>query len=172
MNKLLLLDKDGTLITPTSGKQFVESPQDQVVLPGVSEAILAYVEQGYTAIIVSNQGGVESGYKSLEDTVAEMQYSLKLLPDIDVAYFCPDFAGTKLWYVSLVAAFQVKIAIHKFNFRKPGSGMLIHAMHALGSSPFDCIMVGDRKEDYEAAMNAQVKFISAEKWRKQKLTLG
>lgn len=52
MSKLLILDKDGTLVTPASGKKFVHHPEDQVVLPGVHEAIaqpkqfLAWVDQG------------------------------------------------------------------------------------------------------------------------------
>lgn len=172
-NKLLLLDKDGTLITPASGKQFVDSPQDQIVLPGVTEAIKKYVEQEYVPIIVSNQGGVEAGYKTIEDTITEMQYCLKLLPYIKAAYFCPDFAGTQIFFVLHTIAFKINIERFLVNksrdkydsFRKPGAGMIQHAIDEYHSSPEHCIMIGDRLEDFKAASNCHMSFIWAQEWR-------
>ena len=37
--KLLVLDKDGTIVRPKSGHTFIQSPEDQVLIEGVAEAI-------------------------------------------------------------------------------------------------------------------------------------
>jgi D-glycero-D-manno-heptose 1,7-bisphosphate phosphatase len=94
MRKLLLVDKDGTLVRPKSGKEFVQNHKDQELLPKVAETIAHYRAEGWWINIISNQGGVALGYKSLEDTIQEMQFCLELLPDIDSAYFCPDDGET------------------------------------------------------------------------------
>lgn len=57
MAKLLILDKDGTLVKPKSGKTFVQHPEDQELLHGVKEAIARYAADGWTMAIASNQGG-------------------------------------------------------------------------------------------------------------------
>ena len=44
MPKLLLLDKDNTLIQTKSGKQFVDGPTDQVLMPGVKETLDRYAD--------------------------------------------------------------------------------------------------------------------------------
>ena len=46
MEKLLILDKDGTLVRPKSGNEFVQHPEDQELLPGVVEAIARYAANG------------------------------------------------------------------------------------------------------------------------------
>lgn len=55
--KLLILDKDGTLVCPKSGNTFVQNPEDQMLLPGVQEIIARYAADGWMMAIVSNQGG-------------------------------------------------------------------------------------------------------------------
>lgn len=57
MTKLLLLDKDGTLVSPASGSTFPQNPKDQQLLPGVAEMLSRYVADGWLPVIVSNQGG-------------------------------------------------------------------------------------------------------------------
>ncbi|HMA77901.1 MAG TPA: HAD family hydrolase, partial [Candidatus Paceibacterota bacterium] len=62
--KLAIFDKDGTLTTPASDAEFVQHPEDQILLPGVSEGVAAMAADGWTIAIASNQGGVAAGYKS------------------------------------------------------------------------------------------------------------
>lgn len=57
--KLLVLDKDGTLVRPKSGNTFVQHPEDQELIEGVAEAIQRYVADGWQLAIASNQGGCE-----------------------------------------------------------------------------------------------------------------
>jgi D-glycero-D-manno-heptose 1,7-bisphosphate phosphatase len=174
--KLLLLDKDGTLVAPASGAKFTNRPWDQVALPGAKEEIARYVADGYKPVIVSNQGGVESGHKSLESAVFEMQFALELFPDIIEAYFCPDFEGVFCWRVWGDCAEDKRIeytpnswdvidlAIEQ-QFRKPSPGMLRLAIALRAGDVDKCLMVGDRPEDQAAAQSAGVAFLDAEVWR-------
>lgn len=138
MTKLLLLDCDGTIRQPASGKQFIQHPQDQKIIEGAARAITHYSSMGWKIYGVSNQGGIEAGHKSLTDAIAEQAYTLALIPKIEGIYFCPDFKGEQL----------IQVFRHTYNshqradfpmpqcpgyllydsFRKPGSGMLMFAI--------------------------------------------
>lgn len=78
--KTIFFDIDGTLTTTISGEIFKQHPEDVKVLPGIKEAIAHYKALRWQFIGTSNQGGVAAGFKSIDDTVAEMQFTLELLP--------------------------------------------------------------------------------------------
>lgn len=59
MTKLLICDKDGTLVRPASGATFVQHPQDQALIEGVAETIDRYHREGWSIVIASNQGGCD-----------------------------------------------------------------------------------------------------------------
>lgn len=77
--KICILDKDGTLTTPKSGHQFVQCPDDQVLLPGVAEAIAQLKSEGFVLAIASNQGGVAAGKKTFEFALDELKLSIRSL---------------------------------------------------------------------------------------------
>lgn len=169
MARLLLLDKDGTLVRPKSGGEFVQSPEDQELLPGVEGAIADYVADGYTLVIVSNQGGVAAGHKTLESAIAEMRYCMELLPEISGALFCPDFEGEECWLL-LDNEGRECITSNRQNFRKPHPGMLnlaIRNWFGISADKSEALMVGDRPEDEQAAIAAGVRFVWADEWRKE-----
>lgn len=190
-NKLLVLDKDGTLVKPASGHEFVQHPQDQVLLPGVAERIEEYAAAEWSIAIASNQGGVAAGYKTLEDVIAEMRFCVRLLEDelqmleiVEMALMCPDFEGQQCWDCreGLRQDLRDVIELHTNQFtkhlvgtfRKPGSGMLeaaaiaAHAGFAGLSTKWEnVLMVGDRAEDQGAANAAGVNFMWADEWRKR-----
>jgi len=72
--KALLLDLDGTIRRPTSGK-FIEYPNDQEPIEGAIKAMEIYHQEGWTMIGITNQGGVAAGYKSLKSAIEEQQES-------------------------------------------------------------------------------------------------
>ncbi|MBE9039344.1 HAD-IIIA family hydrolase [Oscillatoriales cyanobacterium LEGE 11467] len=164
MAKLLFLDCDGTIRQPASGKKFIDNPQDQCAIPGADKAIANYHQQGYLCIGVTNQGGVASGYKSLEDTIAEQSHTLKLFPELEIIYFCPDYEGQICWKVTRDG--ERKIFDADGNFRKPGTGMLLLAASEFEGILAESTMAGDRPEDEAAAMAAGVTFLWADVWRK------
>jgi D-glycero-D-manno-heptose 1,7-bisphosphate phosphatase len=168
---LVILDKDGTLVEPISGNTFVESPTDQQLLPTVAERIAELRARGARLVIVSNQGGVASGHKTLQQAEEEMKFCLTLLPEIDSAFFRPDFEGHLCYSVQKnrkrhtlyndLAYFSTL----RGTYRKPQPGMLLLVISCFGDRPEDAVMVGDRPEDARAAVSAGITFIDAEAWR-------
>jgi D-glycero-D-manno-heptose 1,7-bisphosphate phosphatase len=178
MNKLLLLDKDGTLTTPVSGEKFVQTPWDQKPMEGVVPGIDAAARAGWEIAICSNQGGIDAGYKTLENCFQEMRFALELFPKIAEAYFCPANYGSigescwRCWDDCLEEhriqygqfADELPYSQHgKTDYRKPGAGMLLLAQAIQNAGVV--WYVGDRPEDEDAAKNAGVPFLSAEEWR-------
>lgn len=161
---LLILDKDGTLVVPKSGKVFCDSPWDQKPIDGVQE-LLEGEYKLWRKIIVSNQGGVEAGHKTLENAILEMRFCLELFPQIEEAFFCPDFSGSVCYRVwgncsedcrirygvdELLASYLDRPDFTtKACFRKPDSGMLDLTINLF--SPQRVTMIGDREEDRKAA---------------------
>jgi len=90
---LRVFDKDGTLVETKSGEPFPKLG-DQQLIPGVKECISTYAAAGDIIAVASNQGGIPR-YKSLENTVAEFQELMTLLPEVSVCFFCPDFEGNE-----------------------------------------------------------------------------
>lgn len=173
MNKLLILDKDGTLVEPVSGKKFVQHPEDQRLLPGVAAAIARYASEGWSMAIASNQGGVAAGHKSLEQAIAEFEYCCKLtgIRRGMIAHSYEEEGGRALEIDLYSFHNPVEIKHPTRKFRKPNPGMIEY----LASDGFpglswrshvQVLFVGDRPEDQVAAQAAGVEFMWAEDWRK------
>lgn len=167
--KLVILDKDGTLVKPASGGEFVQHPEDQELLPGVAERVAELQKLGAILIIASNQGGGAAGYKTLESAAQEMAFVMQLLP-IQTAYFCPDkpdgATHSECWEVRRDCIVPILVARHTHGYRKPNPGMLNHARLNRGIFPENCIMIGDRPEDEQAAQSAGISFQWADQWRR------
>jgi D-glycero-D-manno-heptose 1,7-bisphosphate phosphatase len=178
---LVILDKDGTLVKPESGGQFVQSPTDQELIPGVATRVRELSEQGASLVIASNQGGVAAGHKSMQAAIQEMQYCLKLLPVIEYAFFCPDFEGNECVALqsnvdapSDLASWQAykEIAVKDLvgQFRKPNPGMLLFAMRLYAPHCAKFVYIGDRPEDEKAAQAAGIRFLDAQSWLQKGLS--
>jgi len=175
---LCLFDKDGTLVETKSGKPFPKLG-DQRLIPGVKERISALALTGSIIAVTSNQAGIEKGYKSLEDAIAEFQELMQLLPEVSACYFCPNFSGSKCFYVNKEGRV---VAVHeqwkKYSdligrFRKPNPGMLLLAIeHELWTSMLGqrkpnkdvACYTGDRPEDERAAYLADVPYQHVTDW--------
>lgn len=169
---LLLVDKDGTLIKTKSGETFVNKPWDQEALPGVKEALKYYKQRDWKIIVISNQGGVAAGHKSLETAIAEMRFCMELLPEIEECYFCPDFEGEncyRVWNDDFILYNSNSYIVGELEillqFRKPSPGMLRLAAH------IECAdkvwYVGDRDEDEKAAAAANINFMWVDIWHER-----
>lgn len=168
--RLAILDKDGTLVCPESGSEFVQHPQDQKLLPGVKEAIAHLISNGYTLAIASNQGGVATGHKTLEDAIAEMWFCRKLLSvKVPTMFFCPDLKGEECYFLDgqdVYPLHSVDINLtFDAKFRKPDPGMLL-AAQAMQQHPIESVlMIGNPPEDEGAANAAGIRFLHADQWR-------
>ncbi len=165
MDKILLVDCDGTIRKPKSKAKFINKPTDQEPIPGAVEAIDHYKSKGWVIVGITNQAGVAAGHKSLKDCVKEQQYTLRLFPQIEAIYFCPDFEGKLCYRVTLNSYEQKNAWQPGINFRKPGQGMLIKALIDFEGDKDESWMVGDRPEDEQAATTAGVGFMWADIWQ-------
>ncbi len=166
--RILCLDLDGTVRRSKSGKIFIEGPDDIELIPGMKEAIAKYVQQGYLAIGVTNQGGVAHGFKDCRQVATENRVTAELLNTngmlLASVFFCPyDKNGT-------VPEFN-----HRSLHRKPGIGMLcaieVEMINdEIGFPDWDnSLFVGDRPEDEECAKSAGVPFMWAHDFLKQSI---
>jgi D-glycero-D-manno-heptose 1,7-bisphosphate phosphatase len=159
--KLLILDKDGSIVTPKTGAEFVRHPKDQELLPGVKETIARYHSEGWRIVVASNQGAVEAGHKTVEEAIAEFRCLMELLPEISACYFCPDFEGRFCYEV--VYGNWIKYDRNDmegfYGFRKPYPGMIQLATDpGFGEalSLDEILFVGDRAEDEACAKAAGI----------------
>jgi len=163
--KLLLIDKDQTLICSKIGREaYIQSPWDQIPIPGINEKLNRYSADGWKIAIISNQAGIEKGYKSLSDTFLEFRYCLELFPQIEEAYFCPNFSGSECWQVWADCKGDHRMLCEDKDrelnqFRKPNPGMLKLAIANHGAD--EALYVGDRDVDEQAAAAAGIPFIWA-----------
>lgn len=170
MKKLLLIDLDGTIREPESGEKFIQHPLDQRIISGADKGVAHAHKEGWVIVGISNQAGVQAGYKNLEDCIAEQAYTLELFPELLCIYFCPDFDGCHCWLVGRghdAKPIHITEWAAEFigKFRKPQPGMLEAAMKNHGSVPSgDCWYIGDRLEDEVSAIRAKVNFMPADTW--------
>ncbi|MBD2100348.1 HAD-IIIA family hydrolase [Leptolyngbya sp. FACHB-261] len=163
---LLMVDLDGTVRKPLSGQIHIQHPKDQGLIEGVNVALSAYNDD-WMIVGITNQGGVEAGYKSMQACIQEQQHTLHLLPMLREIYFCPDFAGKKCFRVTLHNAHNLSKTQWSGQYRKPGAGMLQLAMAKHHHSPATSVYVGDRTEDEQAAHRVGVRFQWASNWIEQ-----
>ena len=145
--QLLLLDRDGTL-NHSTGDRPPNHPLEVEILPGVGRKLHQLASLGWRLVIISNQGGVAFGYQTHRQAWITHQAVLDaLLVPIEASYLCPHHPmGTETLY-----------AVDCPN-RKPAPGALLDAMARFGARPEDCLFVGDREIDREAAKAAGIAF--------------
>ena len=56
--RILFLDRDGTLI---EDKEYLSSPEDIVIYPGVPKALKRLMDADFKLFVVTNQSGVARG---------------------------------------------------------------------------------------------------------------
>jgi D-glycero-D-manno-heptose 1,7-bisphosphate phosphatase len=102
-------------------------------------------------VLVSNQGGVAAGYRTLDDQIIAERYTLGGNPYIVSSYFCPDWKGETLIYLNRYTRVDYDSMSCPLAYRKPapGSFLLISKFHKV--EPKNCISVGVFPEDRSAA---------------------
>ncbi len=153
--RLIIFDVDGTLVTTKSGETFRKTADDWQWLPGRLEICQKYV--GASIALVTNQGGVAFGYLN----EGAMDWELNKTANA-IAPYVPCFRCYTHPEASLAQYRKEDTR------RKPGPGMILEAMEYFkGVGPHNTLMVGDRPEDEQAAQNAGVAFMWADKFFKE-----
>lgn len=140
---VLFCDLDGTLITTLTGKEFPQGCYDMKIRLDALEAILNYNPD--FVVIVSNQGGIESGYVNENFFKDKISWVAS-----NIAEFC-----------KCSVAYDYCKSVNKDDYRrKPNPGMLIGHLTTITSvnNNANFLMIGDRQEDLECAKNANISY--------------
>ena len=151
MNKALFLDRDGVI---NEDNHLISSPEQVVIIPGISKIISLAKKRGYKVIVVTNQTVISRGIISLsevenihsyiEDKLKqESKYSI-----IDKFYICPYHPDAQI----------LKYRKHS-HLRKPSPGMLHLAKSDLNINLRHSFMIGDRVSDIIAGNKANCQTI-------------
>ena len=137
--RYVLLDRDG-VINRRIVNGYVTRWKDFAFLPGALAALRLLRENGYTALVVSNQSCVGRGlvsWQELQGITRRMQLEAALAGGaIGKVYYCVHAPGDAC------------------NCRKPQPGLLLQAMEEHQAWPAQIHMVGDSESDMEAAARA------------------
>jgi len=137
--RLALLDRDGTINVGAAPGEYIETPDELVLLRGAGEAVARLNRAGVAVAVVTNQRGVALGRMTLADLEAvhaKLERELSLHGAwIDAVYACPH-------------------AHDECTCRKPQPGMLVRAAAEQGIDLPRSWFVGDILDDVEAGERA------------------
>ena len=156
MNRVIFLDKDGTLIEDLP---YNVDPRRIRLAPGAREAVATWAEQDWPIGIVTNQSGVARGYFTLEDLEAVAAHLKATVEELGATW-----AG--FWACPHLPEGLNEFAID-CDCRKPAPGMIIDAAAQLGVRPEDCWFIGDTWMDMAAGRAAGCRTILVgPEWRR------
>ena len=136
----IFLDRDGTLIEDAD---YLRSPEQIRLLPGVTDGLRRLQEAGYALIVVSNQSGVARGMFSEGEVEAVHWTLMGLLSEsevrLDGIYYCPHHPDASDGTYGVVC-----------RCRKPEPGMLEQAMREHDLEGEGSWTIGDSVRDLQA----------------------
>lgn len=133
MNKAIFLDRDGVI---NSHIGYVNCLDDFKILPKVKDALILFKQAGYKIFVVTNQGGIEKGFLTIEDLHEIHDYMYTKLPEIDAIRYCPIYNSFR---------------------RKPNPGMIYELAREYEIYTSQSWMIGDMFTDIQAGINAGCK---------------
>jgi len=147
MDLAVFLDRDGTI---NEEMGYINHIDRFVLLPGVAAAIRRINENGFKAVVVTNQSGAARGYFPVE-LIDQVHQKMKgLLKEqgafLDGVYTCTHGPAEEGSSTSC-------------NCRKPGIALMKQAAEELKLNLERSYVVGDRFKDIEMARNAGAKAV-------------
>jgi len=140
--RAVLLDRDG--VVNRDSEEFIKSPEEWEVLPGVVEAIGKLRSAGLPVGICSNQSGIARGIVPMAQLAAiNKRMHATVQPGgghIGLVRYCPHGPDEGC------------------RCRKPAPGMILDACQWLQISAVDVLFIGDRRSDLLAARHAGCQF--------------
>ena len=141
-NKAVFIDRDGTI---NINVEYLDTPDEFKMYPGVAEGIRLLKENGYKIIVITNQSGIARGFFT-EETLEKIHNKMKdelseKGASIDAIYYCPHHPDEKC------------------NCRKPNTGLLKKAIKDFDIDVKNSFFIGDRMIDVEAGSKIGVKTV-------------
>lgn len=147
MNRAVFIDRDGTISEEVG---YINHLTRFRLFPYSATALKQLHENGYLAIVITNQAGVARGYFSEEMVQAIHKQMTEDLETsgarLDAIYYCAHHPSVGK------PPYQLKC-----DCRKPKPGLLLRAARDYDIDLAESWMVGDRYSDIELAANAGVK---------------
>lgn len=144
--KAVFFDRDGTLNVDI---HYLHRPEDFIWIEGAREAIKYVNDQGYLAILVTNQSGIARGYYPEEDVRKVYDWMnaelARIGAHLDALFFCPHHPEGKVPAYTKVC-----------DCRKPATGMIDKACEAYRIDRSKSYFVGDSDGDMECADRANL----------------
>lgn len=141
---VIFLDRDG-VVNHDPG-DYTKHLSEFTILPGVVEQLKSWTSEGYSIVVITNQGGI-----------AKKKYSISDFYEID-AFMSKTFLDNGIAYLDTYFCTHHD-AIGKCLCRKPLSGMIEKAIHCHNVDAAKSVMIGDKMRDVECAENAGVRGI-------------
>jgi len=155
--KALFLDRDGVI---NKEKHYLYKIDDFEFIDGIFELCKFYQNHGFIIIVITNQSGIARGYYDDRDFTLLTNWMIDEFKkrDIDIAkvYHCPhhpDFTG-------------------ECSCRKPDIGLILEAREEFGLNLPDCVLVGDKISDIDAAKKADIKTVYLFDGNRQSINLN
>lgn len=137
MRRFVALDRDGTLIEE---RPYLSDPAQVRLLPNTAAGLRTLRAAGLELALVTNQSGVGRGFFAIDAVSRVNERVLALLAregvTIDAIFVCPHQPEERC------------------ACRKPGTGMLKRAARALGATPTQAFVIGDKVCDIEMGRRA------------------
>jgi len=144
MNKILFLDRDGTIIYDPEDER-VDREDKIKLFPDTIEALRYLADNNFSVVLITNQAGVAEGRISLEDFERINNKVLEMLAPSGIkilkTYVCPHAPGDNC------------------ECRKPKPTMILSAAKEFTIDLTNSYMVGDRESDILAGINAGTKTV-------------
>ncbi len=139
-------------------------PEFALLIPGVTDALIALKDACYTIVVITNQGGVARAGGTMRQVDACNDRLRNLIhhpagnrhPEDELALF--DDQLIDAWYTCPFHP-ETGIVTHlavEHHWRKPHPGMILAACKELNLDPTRSWMVGDKQRDLDAAIAAGV----------------
>lgn len=151
--KILFIDRDGTLIIEPTDKQ-IDSFEKLQLVSGVIPALLSLQKLGYEFVMVTNQDGLGSAQFSWEKFQGPHQLMLDIFKTQGIIFrdilICPHFSEDNC------------------HCRKPKTGLLQYYIKNEGFDKNHSYVIGDRSTDMELAHNlgiAGIQFDYGKTWQ-------
>lgn len=142
MNKVLFIDRDGTLIEEPEDYQ-VDSLDKVKLVPGVIPALIALRNAGFSLIMVSNQDGLGSDAFPQHDFERVQTHVLQIFGSqgirFDEIFICPH------------------LSTDNCGCRKPRTGLLTRYLAATTIDTAASAVIGDRDTDMQFAENLGIR---------------
>jgi D-glycero-D-manno-heptose 1,7-bisphosphate phosphatase len=139
MSKILFLDRDGVV---NIDKHFVSRVEDIVFVKGIFQLCKYFEELDYRIVIATNQSGIARGLFSEQEFHAVMSFIVEEFKrhaiDVLACVHCPHGPDDNC------------------KCRKPLPGLFTQALRQFNIEAENCISIGDRERDIEAALAAGI----------------